>query len=527
MDKEDPPTLRAPERDLKSNVNAPGAGRMRIMTGKSLDRSKALPFHWRRSEMGGMVGLMNLLKLTACRWRPPNRMTLIKFQFPLLGVCFGFIVVASGCTHTSNTPAPSGSTLPTATAEAPASNIPPTQPAGGSSDQVAPVQTDPVVAAIARLSNHGLDPEDYGLSHILSLPIDSPAQQDALRAGWTLAATHLARGRLDGATLQPRRYAHPQEQQLFALITSTGGATELADALNSAAPQNPAYIALRDELVRQRTALAMESDEDLQKPLAERAGQLIVNLERWRWLPHDLGQRHVMANIASFQVTSSKDGIDEEVRAAIFGKLTRETPAFSDNIEYVIFNPWWEVPDSIARHDKLAQFRTDPGSIARLGYKILDRQGNAIAAADIDWSTVSSSNFPYRIRQAPGPSNALGHVKIMFPNAHNVYLHDTPERGLFDQNSRAFSSGCVRVQDPLGLAAWLLEDAPEWDKARIATVVASGRETRADLASPVPVHIVYFTVVGDTCESVQYLDDIYARAPAILNAMKAPLATTN
>jgi len=500
---------------------------MRILAGKSRDSSKALPFHWRRSEMGGMVRFMNLFNLTAGRRRPPNRMALTKFQFPLLGVCLGFMIVASGCTHTSNTPAPSDTRALTAIDQAPASSSRPTQPGGVSSDQVPPDQTDPVIAAIARLSNHGLDPEDYGLSHILSLPMDSRAQRDALRAGWTLAATHLARGRLDGATLQPRRYAHPQEQQLFALITASGGAAELADALDSAAPQNPAYIALRDELVRQRTALAMESDEDLQKPLAERTGQLIVNLERWRWLPHDLGERHVMANIASFQVTSSKDGIDEEVRAAIFGKLTRETPAFSDNIEYVIFNPWWEVPDSIARHDKLAQFRRDPGAIARLGYKILDRQGNAVTAAGIDWSAISSSSFPYRIRQAPGPSNALGQVKIMFPNAHNVYLHDTPERGLFDQNSRAFSSGCVRVQDPLGLAAWLLEDTPEWDKARIATVIASGRETRAGLASPVPVHIVYFTVIGNSCDNVQYLDDIYDRDPAILNAMKAPLTTTN
>jgi murein L,D-transpeptidase YcbB/YkuD len=438
---------------------------------------------------------------------------------------FGLLLLACGCSHSANTPSLPDTRAPDSMVRTTESDSLPSQPVDDPSDRASSEQADLIVDAIALMSSHGLDPEDYGLSFILSLPRDSQARRDALSAGWTLAATHLARGRLDAATLQPRRTADPQDQELFALMTSGGGSAELAEALGRAAPQNPAYLALRDELVRQRSALAMESDEDLQKPLAARVGQLIVNLERWRWLPHDLGKRYVIANIAGFQVTSINDGIGEEVRTAIFGKLTRETPTFSDSIEYVVFNPWWEVPDSIARHDKLAQFKRDPGAIGRLGYKILDRQGNAVNAAGIDWSGVSSSAFPYRIRQAPGPSNALGQVKIMFPNAHNVYLHDTPERELFDLDRRTFSSGCIRIQDPLGLAAWLLEDTPEWDQARIATVLATGRETRADLSSPVPVHIVYFTVVGDSCDSVQYLDDVYGRDTAILDAMKAPLLT--
>ena len=257
----------------------------------------------------------------------------------------------------------------------------------------------------------------------------------------------------------------------------------------------------------------------LNQGLAQRIEQVRVNMERWRWLPGDLGKRHLRANIAGFEVTAYEDGTPQQTHLTIVGKTYRKTPVFSDRIEYIVFNPWWETPPSLARADKLPMFRKDPGSVDRLGFQVLDRSGSVVDASTIDWNAVPASNFPYRLRQAPGPQNALGQVKIMFPNPHNVYLHDTPTRGLFSERQRAFSSGCLRTQDPIGLSEWLLRDAATWDRATIDKAVASGKETRANLSASVPVHILYFTAVNDGAGGVRYLDDIYQRDQAVLDGL--------
>jgi L,D-transpeptidase YcbB len=249
--------------------------------------------------------------------------------------------------------------------------------------------------------------------------------------------------------------------------------------------------------------------------------QVRVNLERWRWLPADLGKRHLRANIAGFEVTTYEDGLPQATHLTIVGKTYRRTPVFSDQVEYIVFNPWWETPASLAKADKLPMFKKDPGAVQRLGFEIRDRSGNVIPPATIDWSSVTAGNFPYRIRQAPGPQNALGVVKIMFPNLYNVYLHDTPNRGLFTQRQRAFSSGCLRTQNPIGLSEWLLSETDGWDRAAIDKAVASGKETRATLSQKVPVHILYFTAVPDGSGGVRYLDDIYERDEVALKGLNA------
>jgi murein L,D-transpeptidase YcbB/YkuD len=250
-----------------------------------------------------------------------------------------------------------------------------------------------------------------------------------------------------------------------------------------------------------------------------RIQQVRVNMERWRWLPGDLGQKHLRANIAGFDVTAYENGEPQRTHLTIVGKPYRRTPVFSDQIEYIVFNPWWETPPSLARADKLPMFKKDPGSVSRLGFQVLDRSGQPVNASTIDWNAIPVGTMPYRIRQAPGPQNALGQVKIMFPNPHNVYLHDTPTRGLFAQRQRAFSSGCLRTQDPIGLSEWLLKDTPGWDRAKIDTAVASAKETRANLAAKVPVHILYFTAVKDEAGGIRYLDDIYARDSHVLTGL--------
>lgn len=249
--------------------------------------------------------------------------------------------------------------------------------------------------------------------------------------------------------------------------------------------------------------------------------QVRVNLERWRWLPADLGRRHLRANIADFNITAWANGELQRTHLTIVGKRFRKTSVFSDAVGYAVLNPWWETPNSLARRDKLPTFQRDPGAVERLGFQVLDRSGATVNASTINWNNVSAANFPYRIRQKPGAQNPLGQVKIMFPNQHNVYLHDTPTKGLFSQRQRAFSSGCLRTQDPIDLTAWLLEETPEWTRERIDSALASGKETRANLASKVPVHILYFTAVSEQDGYVRYLDDIYQRDQAVLSGLRA------
>ena len=299
----------------------------------------------------------------------------------------------------------------------------------------------------------------------------------------------------------------------------------LADAPDNSIMDEPTVEAVK--------AFQLASDLDVDGavgPATQRAlnrgsegkiNQLLVNMERWRWMPDDLGRRHLRANIAGFDVTAWNEGIKERTHLTIVGRAYRKTPVFSDAVSYLVLNPWWETPNSLATRDKLPTFRKDPAAVERLGFQILDRQGGVVQSTSIDWNMVSPSNFPYRIRQRPGELNALGQVKIMFPNKHNVYLHDTPTKGLFAQRQRAFSSGCLRTENPLDLSAWLLSETPEWSRARIDEIVKTGRETRVNLAQRIPVHILYFTVESEGEFGLRYLDDIYDRDTRVLAGLNS------
>ncbi|WP_017932423.1 L,D-transpeptidase family protein [Robiginitomaculum antarcticum] len=262
----------------------------------------------------------------------------------------------------------------------------------------------------------------------------------------------------------------------------------------------------------------------LNRDNSERRAALRVNMERARWMPDDLGIRHVRVNIAEFKVTAWQDGKIEQTHLGIVGKPYRATPVFSDEFEYIVFNPWWEVPHKLARLDKLPVFKRDPGAVKRLGFQVLDGSGKVVDPNTIDWTSISADRFPYRLRQGPGEQNALGQVKMIFPNQHAVYLHDTPTRGLFASRQRAFSSGCIRVQEPISLSKWLLAENPIWTGEKIDAALASGKETRAELTVRVPVHIQYNTVVSDGAGALRYLDDIYGRDGKVLAGLGAEKA---
>ncbi|NIP77755.1 MAG: L,D-transpeptidase family protein, partial [Gemmatimonadetes bacterium] len=264
--------------------------------------------------------------------------------------------------------------------------------------------------------------------------------------------------------------------------------------------------------------------EALDVPVAARIRQLAANLERWRWMPEELGRRHVLVNIPEFIVEVREDtGVVMRLRA-IVGLEYRQTPVFSGRMTHVIFSPYWHVPAGIAVRDKLPSIREDPSYLARQGMTLLDRETGRVVDPDaVDWSAIMPAEFTtrYRLRQAPGPLNALGVVKFIFPNPYNVYLHDTPSRELFDRRERTFSSGCIRVERPLELAAYLLREHPSWTGERIRRTVDGRRETRATLTAEVPVHVQYWTAFVDAGERVNYRPDIYDRDAAVATALEA------
>lgn len=256
----------------------------------------------------------------------------------------------------------------------------------------------------------------------------------------------------------------------------------------------------------------------------ERIRQVVVNMERWRWLPDELGQRHIRVNIADYRVQVWQDGRVALEMKAVVGREYRATPIFSANMTYVVLSPYWHVPPVIAAVDKLPILRKTPGYLAQQGMTLLSVASNRpVDPATVDWATMTGAQFnrTYRIRQDPGPMNALGDVKFIFPNRHNVYLHDTPSRELFAATSRAFSSGCIRLEKPLALADYLLAGDPRWTPERIRSVVAERRETTVWLSTPVPVHILYWTVFVDDDGVVEFRPDIYGRDRAVRNALDA------
>lgn len=246
---------------------------------------------------------------------------------------------------------------------------------------------------------------------------------------------------------------------------------------------------------------------ELNIPVAMRIRQILVNLERARWLPEDLGDPYVIVNMAAFQLDVVESGKSVLEMRVVVGERDKETPVFSDEISYIEINPYWNIPKSIAYKEKLPQLRRNPHALAAQNIRVFGPQGE-IDPASVDWSRVGAS-FPYRLRQDPGPRNSLGRIKFMFPNSFDVYLHDTPSRALFKRQVRAFSHGCIRVEKPMELAQFLLRGS--WSRERIQRAIKGGKNQAVQLEKPVPVHLVYLTAWVDPNGQVQFRDDLYNR----------------
>lgn len=255
-------------------------------------------------------------------------------------------------------------------------------------------------------------------------------------------------------------------------------------------------------------------------PVEARIDQLRVNLDRARWVLHDLPKTFVMVNIAGFNVRYIHDGKEYWKTRAQVGKAYRKTPVFRDHIRYIEFNPTWTIPPTILRKDVLPKIKGSPEYLRNENMVVLNQQGMSIDPATIDWSQYQGKNFPYLIRQQPGPKNALGRVKFMFPNKHDVYLHDTPSKSGFEETVRTFSSGCIRIQDPIHFAELLLENNPDWNRKKIETILASQKTTRVNLAEPLTVLLLYWTVELDDQNRIIFHQDVYSRDAKVLDGLQ-------
>jgi murein L,D-transpeptidase YcbB/YkuD len=256
----------------------------------------------------------------------------------------------------------------------------------------------------------------------------------------------------------------------------------------------------------------------------QRVEQIIVNMERWRWLPADLGKRHVFVNQAGFEMFFVDGGKVIDNRRVIVGKPFHKSPMFSDMISYVDFNPTWTVTPDIAKSEFLPKLQKDPGYLERNEYKLYAGWGAGAPELDpysVDWNGLT--RLPYKIVQQPGGKNALGDVKFMFPNKFNVYLHDTPSRQLFAKTGRAFTHGCIRVHEPLEFATKLLGLDQGLTRERIDRIVAGHQSQTVVLKRKVPIHLAYFTVWIDDNGIPNFYDDLYDRDRMVSQLLFRPV----
>ena len=246
----------------------------------------------------------------------------------------------------------------------------------------------------------------------------------------------------------------------------------------------------------------------------QRVRQIELNMERWRWMPRELGKRHIRVNIADFSLKVMENGQPVLEMPVIVGTPYRRTPVFTSMMSYMEFAPTWTVPPTVLREDKLPAIKKNPAFLSKNHFRVIRHSGkefNSQELAAINWRAVDPERFPGTLRMEPGPWNPLGRVKFMFPNPYNVYLHDTNERWLFGRTARTFSSGCIRIGDPVELARYLLRDQPQWDEERLQEALGSKVPKQVSITNPIPTHIQYWTAWVDKNGTTQFRSDLYYR----------------
>ena len=253
-------------------------------------------------------------------------------------------------------------------------------------------------------------------------------------------------------------------------------------------------------------------------PVKKKIDQIRVNLERARWVFHNLPPDFIAVDIAGFLVYEFRGGTINWSSKVQIGKPFRKTPVFKSKIKYIVFNPTWTVPPTILEEDILPKIKKNPGYLRKMNISVLDRKGRTVDPDSVKWSKYSK-NPPYTFRQEPGPNNALGRMKFIFPNKHFIYLHDTPAKSLFGRKDRAFSSGCIRVDKDLELAELLLDDPDKWNREGIQELLDTNETRRIDLPKPKPVMLLYLTVSFAKNGDFILKKDVYERDGQVLEGL--------
>jgi murein L,D-transpeptidase YcbB/YkuD len=341
---------------------------------------------------------------------------------------------------------------------------------------------DGLINAIRAAEQNGLEPGDYHVDALdaarrAALDVDKAVALD-LRATYTYLhyATDLSTGTIHPEDLNPQWHASPRGLSRRDALQAGLSENTVGQSLLRLAPQSPQYLGLKHQLGVAR-----------QKQDAAAIEQIVMNMERWRWLPDDLGSRYLMVNIPAFRLDAIENGRSVLDMKVVTGKKASPTPVLADRMTTVVFSPYWNIPQDIVQKEILPKVERDPGYLEK---NHIEADGNG--------------NY----RQLPGTGNSLGQVKFIFPNHFNVYLHDTPSQSLFERIERDFSHGCVRLDEPLKLAQYVLRDQPEWTEEKIKAAMAAGTERPVALKQQLPIYLVYFTA-WENNGALETVPDVY------------------
>jgi murein L,D-transpeptidase YcbB/YkuD len=265
-------------------------------------------------------------------------------------------------------------------------------------------------------------------------------------------------------------------------------------------------------------AVGKNTYASLNVTVKQKIDKIRVNLERARWVFHELPEDYVLVDIAGFRAYDIEGITPTWTSKVQVGKPFRKTPVFKSKIKYIVFNPTWTVPPTILQKDILPKIKKDPAYLSKKKISVIDRKGRTVDPNSVDWSQYTK-NVPYTLRQEPGPHNALGRIKFIFPNKHFIYLHDTPSRSLYGRQDRAFSSGCIRVEKNIELAEILLNDPAKWNRERIQELIDTNKTQRVNLPKPKPVILLYVTIWTDEHDDIIFIKDVYDRDQEVLDGL--------
>jgi len=344
-------------------------------------------------------------------------------------------------------------------------------------------QMDGLIRAIRAADRVGLDPADYGADDLdrTRQAFDASHVADAdvrFTYAYLRYASDVTHGTLKPEDVDPQWHAAPRKVDVYAALERGLTDNRIEDSFLKLEPTAAQYQGLKHQL-----ALARQNGGNPETIL-----RIAMNMDRWRWLPDDLGSRYLLVNIPAFRLDAIENGKSVLAMDVVTGKKDSPTPVLADEMTTVVFSPYWNIPAEIVTKEILPKAQNDPGYLERNNIE-LDESGQ-------------------HYRQRPGQGNSLGQVKFLFPNHFNVYLHDTPAQSLFNRIERDFSHGCVRLAHPLDLAKYVLRDQPEWTEERIVAAMNRGVEQSVALKQTLPIYLVYFTAWEEN-GALQTRPDVY------------------